>query len=191
MKGLMNRTTKRTIVQCTCDQQRLRLVYVSAHYIKQASWIARSPKKVHTVRSAKGLIRMSHWLSRTISECSDQNMQLHRLTRIFARHTRHFVKPIDCRRYIVHTISEGSDQTTDVQAQSVQADSSLCTNFIVGFAMHRPMRYLIVQTITLNILGKVFNRRHFEIFFHSSKKTGFAFHANCLHCMKCQILCSW
>ena len=30
--------------------------------------------------------------------------------------------------------------------------------------MHRPMRDLFVQTITLNILGKVFNRRHFEIF---------------------------
>ena len=43
--------------------------------------------------------------------------------------------------------------------------------------MHRPMHDLFVQTITLNILGKVFNRRHFEIFFHSSKKTGFAFHA--------------
>ena len=28
------------------------------HYIKQASWITRSPKKVHTVRSAKDLIRM-------------------------------------------------------------------------------------------------------------------------------------
>ena len=31
--------------------------------------------------------------------------------------------------------------------------------------MHRPMRDLFVQTITLKILGKVFNRRHFEIFF--------------------------
>ena len=29
--------------------------------------------------------------------------------------------------------------------------------------MHRPMRDLFLQTITLNILGKVFNR-HFEIF---------------------------
>ena len=55
-------------------------------------------------------------------------------------------------------ISEGSDQTTDVQAQSVQAYSSLRTSIIVGFAMHRPMRDLFVQTITLNILGKVFNR---------------------------------
>ena len=31
--------------------------------------------------------------------------------------------------------------------------------------MHRPMRDLFVQTIMLKILGKVFNRRHFEIFF--------------------------
>ena len=45
---------------------------------------------------------------------------------------------------------------------------------IVGFAMH--MRDSFVQTITLSTLGKIFNRRHFEIFFsHSSEKTGFAF----------------
>ena len=54
----MNQTTKRTIVQCTCDQQTLGSVCASTHYIKQASWIARSPKKVLTVRSAKDLIRM-------------------------------------------------------------------------------------------------------------------------------------
>ena len=36
----------------------------------------------------------------TISECSDQNMQLRRLTRVFTRRTRRFVKTIDCRRYI-------------------------------------------------------------------------------------------
>ena len=54
----MNHTTKRTIVQCTCDQQTLGSVCASTHYIKQTSWIARSPKKVHTVRSAKDLIRM-------------------------------------------------------------------------------------------------------------------------------------
>ena len=75
-----------------------------------------SPKKVHTVRSAYGLIRMwcySHTvylaldsprLSKVhvnaISECSNQNVQLRRLTRVFARRTRRFVKPIDCRRYI-------------------------------------------------------------------------------------------
>ena len=47
-----------TIVQCTCDQQTLGSVCASTHYIKQASWIARSLKKVHTVRSAKDLIRM-------------------------------------------------------------------------------------------------------------------------------------
>ena len=105
----MNRTTKRTIVQCMCDQQRLRSVCASTHYIKQASWIARSPKKVHTVRSAKGLIRFTLFIPlwtaqlskvNTISECSDQNVQLRRLTRVFAHRTRRLVKPIDCRRYI-------------------------------------------------------------------------------------------
>ena len=62
-------------------------------------------------------------------------------------------------------ISESSDQTTDVQSQSVQADPSLCTSFIVGFAMHRLMRDLSVQTLTLSSLGTIFSRRHFEIFF--------------------------
>ena len=65
----------------------------------------------------------------------------------------------------------------------MQADPSLRTSFIVGFAMHRPMRDLFVQTITPNTLGKIFIRRYFEIFFSFSKKTGFAFHVNCLHCM--------
>ena len=80
---------------------------------KQASWIARSPKKVHTVRSTKGLIRMcccsrtvypaldspaiggkyNQWM--LLSECA-----VGRLTRVFARRTRRFVKPRDCRRYI-------------------------------------------------------------------------------------------
>ena len=69
-----------------------------------------------------------------------------------------------------NTISGGSDQTTDVQAQSVQADPSLRTSFIVGFAMHRPMRDLFVQTITPNTLGKIFSRRHFEIFFSFFKQ---------------------
>ena len=46
----------------------------------------------------------------------------------------------------------------------MQADPSLRTSFIIGFAMHRPMRDLFVQTIMPNTLGKIFNRRHFEIF---------------------------
>ena len=96
-----------------------------------------------------------------ISECSYQNVQLLRLTRVFARRTRHFVKPRDCKRY---RISKGSDQT-DVQAQSVQAHPSLHTSFIVGFAMRRLMCDLFLQTITLSTLGKIFSRRHFEIFF--------------------------
>ena len=136
----MNQTTKRTIVQCTCDQQRLGSVCASAHYIKQASWIARS-EEVHTVQrriwsecDVTVTLFIPLWTARlskvnTISECSDQNVQLRRLTRVFARRTRCFVKPIDCRWYILHTISEGSDQTTDVQAQSVQANSSLRTSY--------------------------------------------------------------
>ena len=46
----------------------------------------------------------------------------------------------------VHLISEGSDQTTDVQVQSVRADLTLHTNFIVGF--HTLARIVFVQTFT-------------------------------------------
>ena len=56
-------------------------------------------------------------------------------------------------------------RSTDVQCQSVQADPSLRTSFIVGFAMHRLMRELFVQTLTLSTLDTIFSRRHFEIFF--------------------------
>ena len=41
--------------------------------------------------------------------------------------------------------SEDCDRTTDVQAQSVQADPSIHIGFIVGFAMHRLMRDLFVK----------------------------------------------
>ena len=68
---------------------------------------------LHTVRSAKGLIRMC-CCSRTVYPALDnpvvegkydQRMllsecQLRRLTRVFARCTRRFVKPSDHRRYI-------------------------------------------------------------------------------------------
>ena len=52
-----------------------------------------------------------------------------------------------------------------MQSQSVQADPSLHTSFTVGFAMHRLMRELFVQTLTISTLGTIFSRRHFEIFF--------------------------
>ena len=52
-----------------------------------------------------------------------------------------------------------------MQSQGVQADPSLCTSFIVGFAMHRLIGELLVQTLTLSTLGTIFSRRHFEIFF--------------------------
>ena len=48
----------------------------------------------------------------------------------------------------VHLISEGSDQTTDVQVQSAHADLTLHTNFIVGFAIHTLVRVVFVQTFT-------------------------------------------
>ena len=108
----LNRT-KRTILQRTCDQQRLGSVSASTYYFKQASWIARSAKKEHTVLSAKGLIGMC-CCSRTVYPALDspaiegkydQRMLLSecavvRFTRVFARRTRRFVKPRDCRRYI-------------------------------------------------------------------------------------------
>ena len=56
-------------------------------------------------------------------------------------------------------------RSADLQSQCAQADPSLRTSFIVGFAMHRLMRELFVQTLTLSTLGTIFSRRHFEIFF--------------------------
>ena len=57
-----------------------------------------------------------------------------------------------------------------MQSQSVQADPSLHTSFIVGFVMHRLMRKLFVQTLTLSTLGTIFSRQHFEIFFSFSQE---------------------
>ena len=62
----------------------------------------------------------------------------------------------------------------------MQADPSLSTSFIVGFAMHRLMCDLFVQTITLSTLVKFSTGDILKYFSHSSKKTGLAFHANCL-----------
>ena len=80
---------------------------------------------------------------------------------------------------------------TDVQDQSVQADPSLRTSFIVVFAMHRLMRDLFVQTITLSTSGKIFNRRHFEIFFSFFQENRICVSCKLSDCMKCQILFSW
>ena len=145
---------------------------------------------MHTVRSAKGLIRMcycSHTVypaldSPAIEGKYDQQMLLSecavgRLTRVFPRRTRRFVKPRDCRRQI---------RLAKALIRLLMCRLRVCRLirlFIVGFAMHRPMRNLFVQTITPNTLGEIFNKQHFEYFSHSSKKTGIAFHANFLHCM--------
>ena len=52
-------------------------------------------------------------------------------------------------------------RSADVQVQSVQADPSLRTSFIVGFAMHRLMRELFVQTLTLSTHGYNFRQTTF------------------------------
>ena len=84
------------------------------------------------------------------------------LTRASARHTRRFVTPSDHRRYIrLAKALIRLLRSTDVQSQSVQADPSLRTSFIVGFAMQRLMHELFVQTLTLSTLGTIFSRRHF------------------------------
>ena len=88
------------------------------------------------------------------------------LTRVFARRTRHFVTPSNHRGYLrLAKALIRLLRSADVQSQSVQADPSLPTSFIVGFVMHRLMRELFVQTLTLSTLGTIFSRRHFEIFF--------------------------
>ena len=101
----------------------------------------------------------------TISECSYQNVQA-RTDPIFARRTRRFVTPSNHRGYLrLAKALIRLLRSADVQSQSVQADPSLPTGFIVGFAMHRLMRELFVQILTLSTLGTIFSRRHFEILF--------------------------
>ena len=88
------------------------------------------------------------------------------LTRVFARRTRRFVTPSNHRGYLrLAKALIRLLRSADVQYQSVQADQSLHTSFTVGFAMHRLMRELFVQTLTISTLGTIFSRRHFEIFF--------------------------
>ena len=88
------------------------------------------------------------------------------LTRVFARRTRRFVTPSNHRGYLRLAMALiRLPRSADVRSQSVQADPSLRTSFIVGFAMHRLMREMFVQTLTLSTLGTIFSRRHFEIFF--------------------------
>ena len=87
-------------------------------------------------------------------------MQFGRLTRVFTRRTRRFVKPLDCRRYI--RLAKALIRLLMCRLRVCRL-ICLFVQVIIGFTMHRPMRDLFLQTITLNILGKVFNR-HFEIF---------------------------
>ena len=88
------------------------------------------------------------------------------LTRVFACRTRHFVTPSNHRGYLrLAKALIRLLRSADVQSQSVQADPSLRTSFTVGFAMHRLLRELFVQTLTISTLGTIFSRRHFEIFF--------------------------
>ena len=90
-------------------------------------------------------------------------MQLRRLIRVFARRTRRFVKPIDCRRYIRLAKALIRLLMCRLRVCRVCRLIHLSVQVIIGFTMHRLMRDLFLQTLTLNILGKVFNR-HFEIF---------------------------
>ena len=110
------------------------------------------------VRSAKGLNRMC-CCSRTVYSALDspaidgkydQRMLIRMcrrvLTRVFARRTRRFVTPSNHRGYLrLAKALIRLLRSADMQSQSVQADPSLRTSFIVGFATHRLMRELFVK----------------------------------------------
>ena len=101
----------------------------------------------------------------TISDCSYQNVQAHTDPSLRSSH-KTFVTPSNHRGYLqLAKALIRLLRSADVQSQSVQADPSPRTSFIVGFAMHRLMRESFVQTLTLSTLGTIFRRRHFEIFF--------------------------
>ena len=102
----LNRT-KPTILQCMCDQQRLWSVCALTHYIhvKQASCILYDQGRGWSECAVAFALFIRLWTTQlskvnTISKCSYQNVQLRRLTWVFACCTRHFVKPSDHRRYI-------------------------------------------------------------------------------------------
>ena len=123
-----------------------------------------------TVRSVKVLNRMCCCIRTVYSALGspaidgkyDQRMCRRVLTQVFARRTRRFVTPSNHRGYLrLAKALIRLLRSADVQSQSVQADPSLPTSFIVGFAMHRLMRELFVQTLTLSTLGTIFSRRHF------------------------------
>ena len=101
----------------------------------------------------------------TISECSDQNVQLRRLTRVFAHRTGRIGKPGDYRSHmrLVKALIRL------LMCRLIR----LIVPVFVGFVMHTHMRI-----VCANLDGKVFNRWHFS---HFSKETDLAFHANCLH----------
>ena len=87
----LNRT-KLTILQCMCDQHRLRSVCASTQYIKQASCILYDQRRVWSECAVAVALFIPLWTARPskvnmISECFYQNVQLRRLTRVFARRT--------------------------------------------------------------------------------------------------------
>ena len=101
----------------------------------------------------------------TISECPYQDVPARTDPSLRSSH-KTFVTPSNHRGYLrLAKALIRLLRSADVQSQSVQADSSLRTSFTVGFAMHRLMRELFVQTLTISTLGTIFSRRHFEIFF--------------------------
>ena len=94
------------------------------------------------------------------------------LTRVFARRTRRFVTPSNHRGYLrLAKALIRLLRSADVQSQSVQADPSLRTSFIVGFAMHRLMRELFVQTLTLAPWVQFSAVDILKYFSHSSRRT--------------------
>ena len=139
---------------------------------------------LHTVRSAKGLNRMC-CCSRTVYSALDspaidgkydQRMLLSECAGAYWPESSLVAQDVLLHLVIIWGYLRLAKalirllRSADVQSQSVQADLSLRTSFIVGFAMHRLMRELFVQTLTLSTLGTIFSRRHFEIFFSFFKE---------------------
>ena len=95
---------KPTILQCTCDQQRLGLVCASTHYIKQASCILYDQWRVWTECAVAVALFIPLWTARlsmvnTISEGSYQNVQA-RTDQSLRSSPRRFDTPSDHRGYL-------------------------------------------------------------------------------------------
>ena len=150
MKGLMNRTTKRTIVQCTCTWDQQTRVSLCIDPLYKASFLD-SPESEEgayctiSEGSDQNVMLQSHCLSRfgqsAIEGKYDQWMlwseyAVAQIDPSLRSSHKTFCKPIDCRRYI--RLAKALIRLLMCRLRVCRL-IRLFVQVIVGFAMHRPI----------------------------------------------------